>query len=92
MEPARAAFGAQRPHALLIQIERFYADALARNNRPRDGASLLRRTLAEQLALDVEDTTRGRIAMTLLAHALNLGGHLEEAESLVPRRGRLPSF
>ena len=83
LAPARAAFGALRPHALLLIIERFHADALARHDRPREAAILLRQVLADQRALDAGETTRVRIAMTLLANALMLGGHLEEAQSLV---------
>ena len=41
--------------------------------------AILRQVLADQRALDVEETTRVRIAMTLLANALQLGGHLDEA-------------
>ena len=81
--PARLAFGALRPHPRLSNIERFYADALARNDRPREAASILRQVLADTRALDVEETTHVRIAMTLLANALQLGGHLDEAQSLV---------
>ena len=81
--PARSAFGAQRPHPILLNIERFHADALARHGRPREAANLLRQVLADQRTLDAEETTRVRIAMTLLANALQLGGHLDEAQSLV---------
>ena len=83
--PARAAFGAMRPHSLLVVIERFHGDALARHNRPRDAVVILRQVLEDQRALDVEETTRVRIAMSLLSHALLLGGHLDEAESLLAR-------
>ncbi len=83
LAPARSAFGARRPHPILLNIERFHADALARQDRPREAAILLRQVLAEQLVLDAEETTRVRIAMTLLSNALQLGGHLDEAESLV---------
>ena len=80
---ARTALGALRPHPVLIHIERFHADALARSNRPREGANILRQVLCDQRALDVEDTTRVRIVMSLLSNALLLGGRLEEAQSLV---------
>ena len=83
LAPARSAYGALRPHPMLLNIERFHADALARQDRPREAASLLRQVLAEQRSLDAEETTRVRIAMTLLANALQLGGHLDEAQSLV---------
>ena len=83
LAPARSAFGALRPHGILLNIERFHADALARYGRPREAANLLRQVLADQRVLDAEETTRVRIAMTLLANALQLGGHLDEAQSLV---------
>jgi hypothetical protein len=83
LAPARSAFGAMRPHGILLNIERFHADALARYGRPREAANLLRQVLVDQRALDAEETTRVRIAMTLLANALQLGGHLDEAQSLV---------
>ncbi len=83
LAPARAAFGALRPHPLLSIIECFHGDALARHHRPREAAIILRQVLAEQRALDVVETTRVRVTMTLLANALMLGGHFEEAQSLV---------
>jgi hypothetical protein len=83
LAPARSAFGALRPHGILLNIERFHAAALARYGRPREAANLLRQVLADQRVLDAEETTRVRIAMTLLANALQLGGHLDEAQSLV---------
>lgn len=83
MEDAQSAFGALRPHPLLSNIERFYADALARNSRPREAATILRRVLADTRVLDVEDTTHVRIAMTFLCNALMQGGHLDEAQSLI---------
>jgi len=83
MAHAQSAFGALRPHPLLSNIERFYADALARNSRPREAASILRQVLADTRALDVDDTTHVRIAMTFLSNALVQGGHLDEAQSLI---------
>ena len=83
MEDAQSAFGALRPHPLLSNVERFYADALARNSRPREAARILRQVLADTRALDVEDTTHVRIAMTFLCNALMQGGHLDEAQSLI---------
>jgi hypothetical protein len=44
---------------------------------------MLRDVLADQRTLDAEETTRVRIAMSLLSNALLLGGHLEEARSLI---------
>lgn len=83
LAPAREAFGALRPHPFLILIERNHADALARCERPRDAATVLRQVLADQRALDVVETVRVRTAMTMLGHALMLGGQLDAAESLL---------
>ena len=80
---ARSAFGHLRPHPMLLTLERNHADALARNDRPRDATVLLRQVVLDQRALDVVETHRVRIAMTLLAHALMLGGHLDEAQALL---------
>jgi serine/threonine protein kinase len=80
---ARAAFGAQRPHPTLVAIERCHADALARSQRPRDAVALLRQVVADQRALDAEETPRVRVVMTTLAYALQLGGHFDEAETLL---------
>ena len=79
LAPARAAFGGQRPHPILSMIERCHADALARTNRPRDAVPMLRQVLADQRALDADETTRVRVAMTMLGYALQLGGHFDEA-------------
>ena len=87
--PARTAFGQQRPHPALLVVERNHADALARNDRPRDAAAVLRQVLADQRALDVEETMRVRVAMTMLAHALLLGGHLDEADTLLAQADAL---
>ena len=86
---ARATFGQQRPHPVLLAVERNHADALARNDRPRDAAAVLRQVLADQRALDVEETMRVRVAMTILAHALMLGGHLDEAGALLAQADAL---
>ena len=89
LAPARTAFGARRPHPMLLVVERCHADALARNDRPRDAANILRQVLADQLALDVDETTRVRIAMTMLANALLLGAHLDEADALLVQAGSM---
>lgn len=89
LAPARAAFGARRPHPLLLVIERCHADALARNDRPRDAVVTLRQVLADQRALDVDETSRVRIVMTLLANALLLGAQLDEAEALLEQASAL---
>lgn len=80
---ARAAFGHQRPHPLLLAVERNHADALARNDRPRHATVVLRQVVLDQCALDVVETHRVRVAMTLLALALLQGGHLDEAQVLL---------
>jgi len=63
-------------------VERGLADAMASNQRPRDAVPLLRQVLADQRALDVEETHRVREALTFLGKALMLGGHLDEAAEL----------
>ncbi|MEO5882626.1 MAG: serine/threonine-protein kinase [Caldimonas sp.] len=82
---ARAAYGAQRPHRMLLAVERGQADAMASNQRPRDAVPLLRQVLADQQALDVEETARVREAMTFLGKALLLNGRLEEAAAVFAR-------
>jgi len=79
---AQARLGAQRPHAVLIMVERCHADALARSSRPREAAALLRQVLADERALDAAETNSVRALMTILARALALGGHIDEAETL----------
>ena len=83
LAPARRRFDERRPNKALIAVERGYADALARNQRPRDAVALLHRVLADQRALDVGETTRVRIAMTMLGQALIQGGHFAEAERVL---------
>jgi len=78
----RARLGAQRPHPVLVMIERCHADALARSSRPREAAALLRQVLADQRSLDAGETNSVRALMTILARALLLGGHIDEAETL----------
>ena len=82
LAPARAAYGALRPHPLLLMVERAQASALGRSNRPRDAATGLRQVLADQRALDVEETTRVRVAMTMLVNALVNGGQVAQAQAL----------
>jgi tetratricopeptide (TPR) repeat protein len=55
---------------------------MASNNRPREATVLLRQVLADQRALDVEETPRVREAMTFLGKALLLSGRLDEAAAL----------
>ncbi len=82
LEIARTAYGAQRPHRMLLSVERAQANAMASNNRPGDAAVLLRQALADERALDVDDTPRVREAMTFLGKALLLSGCLDEAAAL----------
>jgi len=83
LAPAREAYGAKRPHPMLATVELNHANALARNNRPREAAAMLRQVLIDQRALDVDETIRVRVAMSLLGSALLLGGHLDEADALL---------
>ena len=78
---ARAAFGARRPHDVLHWVERAYADALARNRRPRDAAAILRQVLADQELLDAGASNRVRIVISTLAQALALCGCFEESDA-----------
>ena len=82
LEPARRQFGALRPHPVLLMVERSHAGALGRTDRPRDAAALMRQVLADQRALDVEETPRVRVALTMLVNALANGGQLQEAQTL----------
>ena len=83
LELARRAFGASRPHPLLLWIERAHADALARNRRPRDAAAILRQALRDQRLLDAGDTQRVGLVMANLAYALLEGGHFAECDGLL---------
>jgi serine/threonine-protein kinase len=80
---AEAGFGAQRPHVTLTAVERWYAEALRRNDRPADAVPRLRRVLADQRALDGHDTPRVRNAMHQLGLALGESGQLGEAIDLM---------
>ena len=86
---ARAAHGEHRPHRVLLVVERGQADAMASNQRPRDAVPLLRQVLADQRALDNEETPRVREAMTFLGKALMLSGRLDEAASLFEQAAAL---
>jgi len=86
---ARAAHGAERPHRVLLVVERGQADALASNQRPRDAVDLLRQVLADQRSLDHEETTRVREAMTFLGKALLLSGKLDDAAALFEQAASL---
>jgi hypothetical protein len=79
---ARAAHGGHRPHRVLLLVERGQADAMASNQRPREAAALLSQVLADQRALDMDETPRVREAMTFLGKALLLSGELAAAAEL----------
>ena len=83
VERARRAFGARRPHNMLIACERTYADALRDNDRPGDAVETLRRVVADQQQLDAAQTARVRNAMVKLGIALRATGQLDEALSLI---------
>ena len=72
---ATQAFGAQRPHPALMDVERGYADAVA--------LAVLRQVLADLRALDVVQTQRVRTVMVTLGRALIAGGHLSEGVTLL---------
>jgi eukaryotic-like serine/threonine-protein kinase len=72
LQRARSAFGAQRPHTLLTQIERWYADALTGVGKPAQAEVIARQVVLDQRALDGEVTARVVNAMT--AHCIPLLG------------------
>ncbi len=80
---AMAGLGAQRPHLTLTAVERWYAEALRRNDRPADAVPILRRVLGDQRRLDGSDTPRVRDAIYQLGLALAEAGELGEAIALV---------
>jgi hypothetical protein len=80
---AMAGLGAQRPHLTLTAVERWYAEALRRNDRPADAVPILRRVLDDQRQLDGSDTPRVRNAIYQLGLALAEAGELGEALALV---------
>jgi tetratricopeptide (TPR) repeat protein len=76
---AMAGLGSQRPHLTLTAVERWYAEALRRNDRPADAVPILRRVLEDQRRLDGTDTPRVRNAIYQLGLALAEAGELGEA-------------
>jgi tetratricopeptide (TPR) repeat protein len=80
---ALAGLGSRRPDLTLTAVERWYAEALRRNDRPADAVPILRRVLDDQRQLDGADTARVRHAMYQLGLALAEGGRLGEAMSLL---------
>ncbi len=78
-----AGLGAQRPHLTLTAVERWYAEALRRNDRPADAVPILRRVVDDQRQLDGSDTPRARNALYQLGLALAEAGQLGEALTLL---------
>ena len=89
LEPARRLYGALRPHQVLLMVERSEASALGRANRPRDAAASMRQVLADQRALDAEETGRVRVALAMLANALLNGGNAAQAQPLAEQAAAL---
>lgn len=83
MRRAEHALSGKRPHNALSNVERWYADALRRNNRPADAVPILRRVLADQRQLDGKPTLRARNALLQLAVALQSAGQYGEALPLL---------
>jgi serine/threonine protein kinase len=83
MRRAEIAFSTSRPHVMLTSVERWYADALRANDRPREAVPILRRVLSDQRALDVVETPRVRNARSQLALALDAMGRTNEALPLM---------
>lgn len=83
LAPARAALAAQRPHPVLVAVERSHADALVRCGRPADALPGLRQVLHDQRALDAAQTHRVRVVLTLLGNAHTACGRLDEAAALL---------
>ena len=80
---AVAGLGALRPHLTLTAVERWYAEALRRNDRPADAVPILRRVVDDQRRLDGSDTPRVRNAIYQLGLALAEAGELGEALTLL---------
>lgn len=79
MQRAEIALGTRRPDITLTVIERWYAEALRRNDRPRDALAILRRVLTDQRALDGAETPRVRNALYQLGLAFGETGDVAEA-------------
>jgi eukaryotic-like serine/threonine-protein kinase len=80
---AMTGLGSQRPHLTLTAVERWYAEALRRNDRPADAVPILRRVQGDQRQLDGSDTPRVRNAIYQLGLALAEAGELGEALTLL---------
>ncbi len=75
----RQALGDARPHTLLTQQERWYADALLKNGKPGTAEPIARQVVADQSALDGTLTPRVVNAMTTHSLALLGMGRVSEA-------------
>ena len=84
LQRVRSAFGAQRPHTLLTQVERWYADALTGVGKPAQAEVFARQVVVDQRALDGEVTVRVVNAMT--AHCMPLLGQGRVAEAIALAR------
>ncbi len=80
---ATRAVGTQRPNLTLISVERWYSEALRRNDRLAEALPIARRVLAEQRQLDAATTVRVRNAMLPLALTLAANGRIVEALPLM---------
>jgi serine/threonine protein kinase len=76
---ARQQFGAQRPHENLVYAEMDLADLLGADDRPAEAVALSRQALTDLLALRGADSDEIGYAASMLAQALSLSGHLNEA-------------
>jgi eukaryotic-like serine/threonine-protein kinase len=83
LERALAGLGSQRPHVSLTAVERWYAEALRRNDRPADAVPILRRVVDDQRQLDGSDTVRVRNAIYQLGLAHAEAGEIGESLPLM---------
>lgn len=79
LKRAESVWGDQRPQNTLIAVERWYAEALGANNRPRDALPILRRVVSDQHRLDAAVSNRVRNANLALARALLATGDVAAA-------------
>lgn len=82
LERTQRMLGGARPHTLLSQSERWYADALFRNGRPADAEPIARQVVLDQTALDGEVSRRVVNAMASHTMALANVGRTEDAVAL----------
>ena len=82
IQRAQPALGSQRPHLTLIDVERWYAESLRRNDRPAEAVPILQRVVHDQRALDAAETQRVRNALFQLGLAYAESGDLKPALEL----------